>query len=266
MSDLKRLAEKNRKIALIEDANIASCWKRSDSIIKSEPHWYQIETLTVKEPWANGVIYSGIDGFDGLIRIKQVVDDYKRKKIPFQWIVGPNSKPANIAEILLKEGMHKAYTCIGMVKSSGSIIKSENKNITVEIVQEHNLDDYVTASIKSWEFSEGIYQQRKIDMLKFLKNKDKSRFFYIARLNGVAVGSGMTFRSDSYGFLKGGAVCPEFRGEGVYRALVAFRLNHLEQLNVPEIFVYALENVTDKLCGELGFHKVCKIIIYQLNF
>ena len=61
------------------------------------------------------------------------------------------------------------------------------------------------------------------------------------------------------GYLLGSSVVPEFRGRGVYRALVAARVAALREMRRPLVTIHALSHSSAPICTRLGFESVCEL-------
>jgi GNAT superfamily N-acetyltransferase len=63
-------------------------------------------------------------------------------------------------------------------------------------------------------------------------------------------------------FLMGGVVLPQFRGRGLYRALVHARLAHARSLGIELATTHAREASSAPILEKLGFATVCRFAMY----
>jgi predicted acetyltransferase len=57
-------------------------------------------------------------------------------------------------------------------------------------------------------------------------------------------------------------VDPRFRGKGVYRGLVARRLEVLRERGIPLVTIQAIADTSAPICKKLGFETVCQLAMY----
>lgn len=85
---------------------------------------------------------------------------------------------------------------------------------------------------------------------------------YIAYLNDEPVGSaGLRYYSD-YAYLVGAVVLPRFRKKGIYKSLLAHRVQLIKKKGLA-IVNHCLENTSAPICLKLGFEKVVKIESFE---
>jgi N-acetylglutamate synthase-like GNAT family acetyltransferase len=61
-----------------------------------------------------------------------------------------------------------------------------------------------------------------------------------------------------------GAVNPDARKQGIYRTLLAYRLELIKKENLPAI-IHCLETTSAPICLKLGFEKICEIYGFELK-
>jgi GNAT superfamily N-acetyltransferase len=77
----------------------------------------------------------------------------------------------------------------------------------------------------------------------------------------AAVASYMAFARSAY--LIGGVVLPEFRGKGLYRALVASRLRDAATRRLSLATSHAMADTSAPLLLRMGFVEVCRYAVYR---
>jgi GNAT superfamily N-acetyltransferase len=82
---------------------------------------------------------------------------------------------------------------------------------------------------------------------------------------GRAAGTASFFLGDDSAYLTGGNVLTEFRGKGIYRALIRARLDALQALSIPLATTHAREKTSAPILEKLGFETVFRYSIYELK-
>jgi GNAT superfamily N-acetyltransferase len=91
---------------------------------------------------------------------------------------------------------------------------------------------------------------------------DPRRRFVLALLDGEPAGAGWATVFEDGVLLNGGAVVPRFRGRGVYRALVAVRLELARTAGVGGAGVQALPDTSGRILAWLGFTEVGRLRVF----
>jgi hypothetical protein len=146
--------------------------------------------------------------------------------------VTPESSPVELTQVLVSQGMELEDTSLGMVVDVESVHISLDSKITVEMVSLHNVQDYAKVSCLGWEDPPSVEKEMTEDMVRSLKDSAHRTEYFIARYEGVPAASGALLPLAKSGYLLGSSVAPEFRGKGLYRALVYARLERLKELGL----------------------------------
>ncbi len=84
---------------------------------------------------------------------------------------------------------------------------------------------------------------------------ERTALYVVIRDGAVASAGGMTVHGD-HAMLWGGQTHPEWRHRGLYRQVVAARLNHAQRLGLEWVAVSAKEDTSFPLLLRMGFHAV----------
>jgi ribosomal protein S18 acetylase RimI-like enzyme len=181
-----------------------------------------------------------------------------------EWWAGWSATPADLGEQLrgcdLVPGEVPALT--GMTCSQAP--PAAASEVTVERVT--TVDDYLEAiqvDWEVWELSPGERERRHaVEVRRFAEIEASGVVHHFsALLDGRRIGFGRAIDMDGAVALMGGAVLPEARGRGVYRALVRARWDHSAARGTPLLVVQA-GNLSAPILESLGFERHGEVRLY----
>ena len=172
-----------------------------------------------------------------------------------EWWIGWSTAPVELGERLLELGLVRsddpptltALTCTSEPPAAPGI----------EIRRVETLADYRAALEVDWEVwqvsEEERAKRREAELERFEPMRATGNVHHFsAFLEGRNVGFGRAIDMESAVALYGGAVLPEARGHGVYRALVHARWEHAVARGTPALVVQA-GPLSAPILGGLGF-------------
>jgi GNAT superfamily N-acetyltransferase len=181
-----------------------------------------------------------------------------------EWWIGWTAEPADLAEQLLACGLTRSDdppTLTGMTSRTAPPAEP-----SIEVRPVETLEDYLATLEVDWE-AWGIDPAEREDR----RARELARFdamtatgtvhHWAGFLGGKRVGIGRAIDMEHGVALYGGAVLPEARGHGVYRALVHVRWNHAVARGTPLLVVQAGPMSRPVLAG-LGFEPHGEIELY----
>jgi GNAT superfamily N-acetyltransferase len=246
----------------LDRAAAVANWRRPDSVIVECPGWVQITTPSSKGRWHNRVVESVMTREEAPKRISEVIAHYRALGVDFSWRVGPNAAPANLGKLLASHGMVPSEL-VGMAAQVSRLDIHLETGITIERVGPHNVEDYVSASAAGWNNDTATTAALLADMQRTLSDPDNTCLFFLARHDSEPAGAGALWPvSERSAYFLGSSVAPDFRGRGVYRALVAERIVCLRALGVPLATIWALADTAAPICQQLGFESLCTAQLY----
>ncbi|AKU92727.1 GNAT family N-acetyltransferase [Vulgatibacter incomptus] len=246
----------------VENATVAAIWRQPDTVIVERPGWYQFTTASSRLYWMNGVARSVLSSEEAAEVVGRTVAAYRSAELGFRWTLGPGAAPAHLAELLEREGMRLMFVARGMVADVPTLEVNAGPGVIVERATLANVDDYVRASAAGWGNTTEAAREIRANMIRSLRDPSNRTLYYIARVDGVPAGSGGLLPLASSGYLLGSSVDPEYRGRGVYRALVAARVATLREMGLPLVTILASSETSAPICSRLGFETVCEARIY----
>jgi GNAT superfamily N-acetyltransferase len=235
---------------------------RPDSRLVQRPGWYQILTPSCRHSFLNEVILSDTPEAETDRVIEAVMQEYVALGVPFKWCVGPWTQPPDLGDRLTRLGFRR-LDVLGMVLETAAwAAPGPRSEATIETVTEANLDEFVTTYIKGWEFSAADQAATHESVSKALSDPRCARRFYLARSQGLAVATASLFLKESSGYLTGGNVLAGHRHQGIYRQLVAHRLEVLRELAIPLATTHARRVTSAPILERLGFKPVFESRVY----
>jgi GNAT superfamily N-acetyltransferase len=197
--------------------------------------------------------------------IRQARAIFAARHLPFMWTLDPEAEPPNFAEILAQHGVHpdphgaEGQVMVMPIDATVEAPAIEGLEIRDALV------DLETFRMADGAAAEAFEADLPTGAADFIAMQDRRRLNFraagnrhllLATVNGEPAGaSGMSVYPPSGAILQGGSVRPKFRGRGIYRALVAARLEIARRAGVGGLTVWGGDMSAPILAG-LGFQKV----------
>ncbi len=243
-------------------AQVGAFIPEPDSICVDREGWHQIITPSIPSVVMNEVYVSMIPDAAVERVVAETIAEYRRQGLPFKWIVGPMSSPARLRDVLAPLAAQQ-WWFKGMVAPASLAIECD-PSITVEVMTAANSRDYFDATSEGWGFDEKERAQlsRKIEFV--LAHADTYRYF-IARLEGCAVGTaGLVLRPD-YGYLIGANTVASARGRGVYKSLIEARHALLRSVGREYSVTQARGATSAPILERMGFETAYDAEVYLIR-
>jgi hypothetical protein len=188
-----------------------------------------------------------------------------RRHLPVMWTLDPETQPADLAERLLAHGLrpdlHGAESKVMVLASDAAVDAPQVAGL--EIVDAlADADAFQQADRAAAEAfgaeSLGDDSQRVAARERRRRNllAAGNRYLLLARVDGEPAGSGSLGLYPPYGAkMNGGSVRLKFRGRGVYRALVAARVEIAHRAGVAGLSVWG-GDMSRPILERLGFQVV----------
>ncbi len=239
-------------------AQIGSALLDAKTQVIAEENWYQVLTPKLRATSHNEVILSTIPKPGLEARVEKTFQMYAEHELPFEWCTGPMSAPE--IEPLIRGRAVGSSGFKGMV-SDTDVELSKNTDIDVEAVTLESLDEFLKVYMKAWEITTSWELVRANMSLIF---QPRSIFkYYVARRGDAILGVGGTCFKGDHGYLVAGAVLPEYRGAGVYRALLQERLVDLRIRAIRFAVIQAAETTSAPILEKLGFKTAFRADLYR---
>lgn len=229
-----------------------------DLRVIERPGWFQILTPSIKTGGLNEVAFSALDEADADRIIDATIAEYRELGLKFRWNVGPGSAPADLGARLERRGLVASWGR-GMARSTADLPGELDRAILVEAIDRASLEAFSRVMAEGWggELAPVATANRLI-----AASPEARQRMFLARWDDepAAVASYVAFPRSAY--LLGGVVLPQFRGRGLYRALVQARLADARARGVVLATSHAREATSAPILERLGFATICRFPRY----
>ena len=216
-------------------------------------------------PGPNSVAWIRCGAADADDVIAEVRSIFKRHRLPLMWILDPDTKPSDFADRLAAHGVlpepHAPQVAVMILPSDAHL----NAETSAGIEMHDALSDFELFRQADAVNAEAFGERPRDtipDQLAALERRRQNqlaagnRRVLLATIDGEAAGSaGLTIYAPHGAIITGGAVCEKFRGRGVYRAMVAARLEMARHAGVAGLSVWG-GPMSAPILSKLGFAKV----------
>lgn len=197
--------------------------------------------------------------------IDEVTEVFREHDLPLMWVLDPGTEPANFPEFLAARGVEPdpqaAETAVMVLPIEVHIAAPP-----VEGLELHdglaNLDAFRGVDAVNAEAFGGrsppddAAYSAQLERRRQNQVAADNRRVVLATIDGEAAGSaGLSLYPPNGAIINGGGVRPKFRGRGIYRALVAARLEMAREEGVAGLSVWGAAMSAPILAG-LGFVSV----------
>ena len=226
-----------------------------DLQVIERPGWLQIVTPSIKTGGLNEIIYSLLDERGADATIDAAIATYRDLGLKFRWNAGPGSGPADLGERLERRGLAASWGR-GMARSTGDGGPLGNAGEVVE-VDERTLDHYTQVMAAGWNADGTALVALHRHVLA-----EGRQCLFVAYCDGVPAAAASYVPFERSAFLMGGVVLANYRGRGLYRALVQARLAHAHARGITLATSHAREATSAPILDKLGFETVCRFPMY----
>ena len=230
-----------------------------DTQVIERPGWLQLITPSLRQGGLNEVAYSALDEKEADAVIDETLEVYRRLGLRFRWNVGPDSRPADLAERLARRGLRRSEA-LGMIRETAAAPAEAGGDVTVEEVDERTVEEFSRTMAAGWEMDPApiIAFNRTV-----LAHPGRRHRLFLARYQGVPAGTAGLVVFERSVYLLGGVVLPAFRKRGLYKALVTARLRYAAERNIPFATCHARADSSAPLLERLGFETICRFALFS---
>ncbi|MCX6836170.1 MAG: hypothetical protein NTW07_13785 [candidate division Zixibacteria bacterium] len=216
------------------------------------------------DPMSNKAMLARLDERTVEVAIERVIAHFAARRKPFSWIVGPGSTPADLGSRLLTFGFGQPLVCHGMYLPDPAINMAVNPSIKVREVPVAQPGPCV--EIMASVFNMAIESSRSLHEIMAITAPQLRPRIYAAYVDSmdtpVACAYLTHFPDRPIALLCGGATPQEYRGRGVYKALLARRLADITREGINTVIVLADQRTSAPICARAVFAKVCDLQMY----
>lgn len=219
----------------------------------------------LSHPLANLVGMANIAPEDVDATLKMVRNRYSRGRKGYGWVTGPLTRPQDLGERLVASGMTKADEMAGMALTDLAIPIAVDPKIEVREATLHEAQAASGMMARAYGMPEEV--ARFFNVLLAMTDSKVNNRGYFAFVDGGTEPAGwsyLVFLPDSPIVLLGGAATlPEYRGRGIYSALVAKRLAEARAEGRTAAVIQAVRSTSAPIAAKLGFREVCGLEFYS---
>jgi GNAT superfamily N-acetyltransferase len=196
--------------------------------------------------------------------IRALRDFYGARGLPFGGLVGPSSTPQDLTARLAAAGITKQSEMAGMALRDLSVNVPQEPDVTVREANEG--DDDVLCDI----FTAGFGLPEEVSRIFLAAMRSGAgphrQRLYLASLDGmttlVAAAASVYLAGTPILMLGGAATLPEYRGRGLYRALLARRLADARDDGMEAAVIQAVRTTSAPICRRIGMVEMCGVDMY----
>jgi len=187
------------------------------------------------------------------------------RHLPLMWILDPETEPANFAERLLTLGVvpdpHGAESKVMVLPSDATILAPRVAGLEIAdaLADPESFQQADRAATEAFEATSLVDDPNRVAARERRRRNllaAGNRRLLLARVDGEPAGSGSLGLYPPDGAkMNGGSVRPKFRGRGVYRALVAARVEIARAAGVAGLAVWG-GDMSRPILERLGFEVV----------
>lgn len=195
--------------------------------------------------------------------IQKVIQEFKKRKAPFIWIVGPSTIPQNVGENLIRNGFELRYIWSGMEASIKDIKTHEDYDeiIIKEVEDENQIREYITVANKGLSLGFDINDAFQI-VFQQKENNKSSLSYFLAYYNDCAVSSAAVYiDKNNVAGLYYVATLPEYRRKGFASQLLFHIMGYIQGKGCQRVVLHASE-MGEPLYRKMGFDKLCEYRVY----
>lgn len=196
--------------------------------------------------------------------IREVIDRFASRGLPFLWIVGPRSSPPDLGARLRAAGLTKADDWAGMALTELDRPIPASPAVHVREAGEGDREAALRVLARGFSLPEEVFRVF-LEPLWRHPERVPSRS-YLAFVDGVeepvAAGHMLYSPARAVATLYTTATVPEHRGKGVYASLVARRVHDARRDGMRAVILQAMRTTSAPQCRKVGFAELCNLEIY----
>jgi GNAT superfamily N-acetyltransferase len=197
--------------------------------------------------------------------IDEVTALFGERGLPLMWVLDPDTEPANFPEFLAARGVrpdpHAAESAV-MVLSIDAHVDApqvegmELRDGLADLEAFRRVDAVNAEAFGGRTVSDDPGYTAQLERRRRNQIAAGNRRLVLATIDGEAAGSaGLGVYPPAGAIINGGAVRAKFRGRGIYRAMVAARLEMAREADVAGLSVWG-GPMSAPILARLGFEKV----------
>lgn len=219
------------------------------------------DALVRVQPSGGEVVALQVDAADIDGRLDELIRQVGAHAGRYLWVVGPSSRPHDLADRLVARGFDVAYTWNGLALDDLSVTLPTNDDVRIEPLSWENVEDYVARCADPDD--PDARTARRISAHRYLHFTDREVQLFVARVGGQVAGYAV-FRIEPtrIAYLRSAMTVAEFRRRGVFLSLVAHRLAIARAAGCTAAVVQAMTTTSAPILMKHGFRPVCRLVAF----
>lgn len=207
----------------------------------------------------NGVLHARFDNESANVKIPEIIEKFKSRKLPMMWWTGPMSSPDDLPTLLKRHGLKPGGYQPGMaIKLDTLEPVSTTDFIVVQAETKDHLEEWSIPVQSGFDLPE-VARQALVNHFYGLFESNDDRFFhFIAQKNGQTIASSSLFLGAGVAGLYYVATLPEFKRQGIGKTmtLIPYQLAREKGYHIG---VLQSTEAGLGLYKKLGFKKYCEL-------
>jgi GNAT superfamily N-acetyltransferase len=203
------------------------------------------------------IIYSHLDAASADQAIKKQVAHFERQGTDLSWIVYPHDEPADLKERLLAHGFvaeEPEMVVILDLQHAPPLLLQPVQHDVRRIVHPDQLDDVITIQQRVWG---GSFQSWRERLAQRLVEAPETLCLCVAYVDGAPASTAAVsfYAQRPFASLVRAATLPDYRGRGLFTALVAALVQEARQRGVRFLDTEA-NNMSAPILQKLGWQQL----------
>jgi len=223
-----------------------------DLQLVDRPGWLQISTPSLRDGGMNEVVHAELTAGEADAVIARTIAHYRALGVKWRWRVTPGSTPADLGDRLARHGLVRREVA-GMARAT------EVMEVTtaVEQVDAATLAELTGVMARGWAMD-----PTPLHVLNEVALRDPRMTHYLARIDGVPVGTASAVWFARSVYLMGAVVLESHRGRGAYRALAAARITEAATRGIELATSHARPETSAPILARMGFREIVRFASY----
>lgn len=219
------------------------------------------DALVRVQPSQGEVVALQVDAADVDGRLDELIGQIGAHAGRYLWIVGPSTRPHDLADRLATRGFDAAYIWDGLALDDLSVTPPTNGDVHIEPLSWENVEDYAARCTGSTD--PDARAARRLSAHRYLRFTDRAVQIFVARVGGHVAGYAvLRIEPTRVAYLRTAMTVAEFRRRGVYLSLVAHCLAIARAAGCTAAVVQAMATTSAPILMKHGFKPVCRLAAF----
>lgn len=210
------------------------------------------------------IIYSNLDAANVEEVIQEQIAHFESRGCDFSWVVFQHDTPANLKDRLLAHGFlaeEPDAVLILAIEDGSPVLLEPVRHDVRRIDDPEDIDDVLTIRQQVWQ---GDYSSMARSLTRRLVDAPESLGVYVAYMDGRPVSTAQIsfFQNGHFAGLVQAATLPDYRGRGLYTALVAVRVQEARQRGIRFLDADA-SPMSRPILEKLGFQRITESYVCE---